>query len=130
MASVTHLGRGPSAAQRIALLWRDPKCVVEGCNAVRTEVDHRIPWAQTHHTRLDELDNVCDHHHDLKTYEGWALVAGSGRRPMVPPDDPRHPGQAAFAHAPLADVTGTAGRVPPAGDSATASPSLFGPEAA
>ena len=34
---------------------------------------------------------VSGYHHDLKTYKGWALVEGSGKRPMVPPDDPRHP---------------------------------------
>ena len=28
---------------------------------------------------------------DLKTRSGWALVHGTGKRPMVPPDDPRHP---------------------------------------
>jgi len=36
---------------------------------------------------------IRDGHHDKKTYDGWALVAGSGKRPMVPPDDPRHPGR-------------------------------------
>jgi hypothetical protein len=34
VAHVTHLGRGPSAAQRVALLWSSPTCTVEG-NAVR-----------------------------------------------------------------------------------------------
>ncbi|HQF95948.1 MAG TPA: hypothetical protein PLS46_17400, partial [Microthrixaceae bacterium] len=33
----------------------------------------------------------CDHHHDLKTLEKWALVPGPGRRPMVAPDHPNHP---------------------------------------
>lgn len=27
----------------------------------------------------------------LKTRHGWALVEGKGKRPLVPPDDPRHP---------------------------------------
>ena len=93
VANLTHLGRGPSAAQRIALLWASPTCAAEGCNAVRTEVDHRVEWAETHHTRLDELDPLCRHHHDRKTYDGWALVEGTGKRPMVPPGDPRHPGR-------------------------------------
>ena len=34
---------------------------------------------------------LCGHHHDLETLFGWALVVGEGKRPMVPPDDPRHP---------------------------------------
>src|SRR5207249_10443659 len=93
VANLTHLGRGPSAAQRIALLWASPTCAVEGCNAVRTQVDHRLGWAETHHTRLDELDPLCEPHHDRKTYDGWALVEGTGKRAMVPPGDPRHPGR-------------------------------------
>ncbi|MGI8758318.1 MAG: HNH endonuclease signature motif containing protein [Acidimicrobiales bacterium] len=117
VANVTHLGRGPSGAQRTAMLWSSPTCVVQGCNAVRTEADHRIPWAQSRHTRLDELDALCGHHHDLKTYEGWALVAGTGRRPMVAPDDPRHPG-----HGPPAG----SGRAPPAGEGTRPPPTLFG----
>jgi hypothetical protein len=89
--NVTHLGRGPTAAQKIALAWASPGCTVEGCWRTRTENDHREPWAQTRHTRLDELDPLCAHHHDLKTRSGWALVEGTGKRPIVPPEHPRHP---------------------------------------
>jgi hypothetical protein len=89
--NVTHLGRGPTAAQKIALAWASPGCIVLGCWRTRTENDHREPWAQTRHTRLDELDPLCTYHHDLKTRFGWALVDGTGKRRMVPPDDPRHP---------------------------------------
>jgi hypothetical protein len=90
--NVTHLGRGPTAAQRAALLWMSPTCSVQGCYRSRTENDHRKPWAQTRHTRLDELDPLCEFHHDLKTRCGYALIPGSGKRAVVPPDDPRHPG--------------------------------------
>jgi len=38
-----------------------------------------------------ETEPLCDLDHDLKTYKGWALVEGKGKRLMVPPDDPRHP---------------------------------------
>jgi hypothetical protein len=55
------------------------------------QLDHRVPWATTKHTRLDELDPLCPHDHDLKTNRGWSLVAGTGRRAIVGPDDPRHP---------------------------------------
>lgn len=91
VANVTHLGRGPSAAQRVALLWSQPGCTVEGCHRRRVEIDHRVPWAETRRTRLGELDALCPAHHDLKTHEGWALVEGAGKRPMVPPDHPAHP---------------------------------------
>ncbi len=90
--NVTHLGRGPTAAQRAALLWLNPTCSVQGCHRARIEWDHRQPWATTRHTRLDELDPLCEFHHELKTRLGHALVAGTGKRPLVPPDDPRHPG--------------------------------------
>jgi hypothetical protein len=89
--NVTHLGRGPTAAQRVALLWASPHCTVEGCARIRVEIDHRVPYAQSGHTRLDELDPLCKHHHDRKHHEGWALVEGTGKRVMIPPGDPRHP---------------------------------------
>ena len=92
--NVTHLGRGPNVAQQMALLWQMPCCSVEGCSRTWVQNDHRVDWATSHHTRLDELDPLCHHHHDLKTRLGWALVAGKGKRAMVPPEDPRHPANA------------------------------------
>jgi hypothetical protein len=91
LAHITHLGRGPSAAQRIALAWTSPGCTVAGCPRTRIEYDHREPWARTRRTRLNQLDPLCEHHHDLKTRHRWALVAGHGKRAIVPPHDPRHP---------------------------------------
>ena len=92
--NVTSLGRGPTAAQKVALLWEQPTCSVERCGRrARLEADHTTgaEWATTRHTRLDELDRLCDQHHDKKTYDGWGLVPGTGVRPMVPPGHPRHP---------------------------------------
>ncbi|HEX4867899.1 MAG TPA: DUF222 domain-containing protein [Acidimicrobiales bacterium] len=96
VAHVTSLTRGPTQAMRYALLWTSPTCVVEGCTRTIVEHDHSFgaEYKDTRHTRLHDLDRVCHTHHDLHTYHGWALVAGSGKRPMVPPDDPAHPGQA------------------------------------
>ena len=92
--NVTHLGRGPNTAQKIALLWQSRACTREGCPRTgRLEYDHKygFEYAKTKHTRIDETEPLCDPDHDLKTYHGWALVDGTGKRPMVPPDDPRHP---------------------------------------
>ena len=89
--NVTHLGRRPSWAQELALLWSQPICSVQGCNCRRVEWDHRTPWANQAETRVDNLDGLCRFHHQLKSLHGWALLSGTGRRPMVPPDDPRHP---------------------------------------
>jgi hypothetical protein len=92
VANVTHLGRSPTVAQQVALWWRSPMCTREGCTRTqRLENDHQLGWTNTHRTRVDEIDPLCEHDHDLKTYYGWELIVGEGRRPMVPPDDPRHP---------------------------------------
>ncbi|MGQ0521482.1 MAG: hypothetical protein ACT4PX_10085, partial [Actinomycetota bacterium] len=99
VATVAHLGRRPSALQASGLEWRDPECAVLGCNAhVRLEADHREDWSRTKVTLLSCTDHLCDHHHDLKTYEGWALVEGTGKRAMVAPGDARHPGNAGQEH--------------------------------
>jgi hypothetical protein len=76
-----------------AMLWTSPTCTVEGCSRTIVEHDHRngAEWATTHCTKLSDLDRLCCGHHDLHTRLGWALVAGTGKRPMVPPDNPRHP---------------------------------------
>ncbi|HEV3355006.1 MAG TPA: hypothetical protein VG076_18895, partial [Acidimicrobiales bacterium] len=94
VVGVAHLGRSHTAAQRSALQWLYPVCAVEGCSALAREIDHRHDWATTHTTLFDDSDPYCRHHHDLKTYEGWGLVDGSGKRAFVPPDDPRHPNHA------------------------------------
>lgn len=98
VANVTYLGRGPSAAQRIALLWQMPRCSRLGCNRqARLQVDHRTPFAKRRVTELGNLDPLCEHDHRLKTTSGWSLVEGTGCRPMVPPDHPDHPAAPARA---------------------------------
>ncbi|HEV3352321.1 MAG TPA: hypothetical protein VG076_05330 [Acidimicrobiales bacterium] len=94
VVGVAHLGRSHTAAQRSALQWLYPVCAVEGCSALAREIDHRHDWTKTHRTLFDDSDPYCRHHHDLKTYEGWGLVEGSGKRAFVSPDDPRHPNHA------------------------------------
>ncbi len=89
--NVTTLSRKASAAMLASLAWRSPGCSVQGCGRTITQIDHRVPYAESRHTTLSELDPLCGHHHDLKTYDGWELVSGTGTRPFVPPDDPRHP---------------------------------------
>jgi Domain of unknown function (DUF222) len=111
VANVTHLGRGPTTAQKIAMMWANPLCSVQGCHRRQIEYDHQKPWAQTKHTRLDELDPLCTFHHDLKTRLHWALVTGKGKRAFVPPDDPRHPSQqpAPARASPAASATSATG---------------------
>jgi hypothetical protein len=92
VVNVAHLGRDPTAFQRTALEWLNPRCRAEGCDrTMGLEVDHRIDWAPTEVTLLGWLEWLCTHHHDLKTTKGWRLVHGKGIRAFVAPDDPRHP---------------------------------------
>jgi hypothetical protein len=93
--NVFHLGRRPTVYQETALDWLSPTCTTEGCyGTVRLETDHREDWARTKVTLLRWLERHCRSCHDRKTRLGWALVHGHGKRPMVPPDDPRHPANA------------------------------------
>ena len=89
---VINPSRRPTEAQRIARLWTDPKCVVQGCDRqINLEYEHRDDFARTRHTVLGESEHMCEHDHDLKTRQNWQLVEGVGRRAFVPPSDPRHP---------------------------------------
>jgi hypothetical protein len=107
VTGVAHLGRQPRAVQDSALECLDPICAREGCSQPWVQRDHRLEWAKSKVTLVDLMDRLCAHDHDLKTRFGWALVAGRGKRPMVPPDDPRHPGPASTA------ATARAGPAPP-----------------
>jgi hypothetical protein len=107
VANVTYLGRCPNAAQDIALLWSQPLCQNIACSNTWIQRDHRDPYAKVRCSELGNFDGLCPHDHALKTYQGWSLVAGTGRRDFVPPDDPRHPNNTRTGQ------HGAAGREPP-----------------
>jgi len=91
VVNTTNLRRSPTMAQRVALWWQSPTCRILGCTRTRRlEIDHHEGWANTHRTELRDLGNLCNHHHDLKTYDGWDF-ADADRRILLAPDDPRHP---------------------------------------
>ncbi len=91
VATVAHLGRRPTAAQRTALEWLGLTCSREGCDRSDVEIDHRFDFSKYKITALWLLDPLCGHDHWLKTVRGWALVRGIGKREMVPPGHPDHP---------------------------------------
>ena len=96
LVGVAHLGRRPNALQQTALQWLYPSCANEACSAqARLDTDHRLDWSRTHFTVLDLLDRLCSHCHALKTRQNWSLVEGRGKRALVPPEDGRHPRNAA-----------------------------------
>jgi len=93
VVGVAHLGRRPNAWQESALEWQYPSCAAQHCpHQAYLETDHRADWARTHVTVLGQLDRLCSRHHAQKTRDNWSLVEGTGKRPFVPPEDPRHPG--------------------------------------
>jgi hypothetical protein len=86
ITKVVHLGRRATALQTTALQADGIRCARLGCG--RTEglqIDHRIDWSRTKHTRLGELDWLCRYDHSLKTLYGWTLEPGTGPRRMLPP---------------------------------------------
>jgi hypothetical protein len=90
--NITHLGRRATARQQVVLDWLGVECTRQGCGATRNlQVDHRVEWARVKVTELANLDWLCVPCHRRKTHQGWALVDGTGTRPMVPPDHPGHP---------------------------------------
>ncbi|MEY2461613.1 MAG: hypothetical protein QOG30_3443, partial [Acidimicrobiaceae bacterium] len=82
--NVTHLGRGPNIAQKIALLWQQPVCIREGCNnTARVEYNHaygveyarRSTLVSTRPTRRATGITIS-----LRTRVGpWSRGPGSGR---------------------------------------------------
>ena len=75
--NVTHLGRGPTTAQKIAVALGATCLSREGCGRrARLEYDHvdGCEYRITTHTKVDELAPLCAPDHDLKTFHGWALV--------------------------------------------------------
>ena len=84
--NVTHLGRRASARQQVVLDLLNIGCSRRGCNATtHLQVDHRVDWAKIKVTELANLDWLCPHDHRLKTYDGWQLEPGTGKRALLPP---------------------------------------------
>ena len=73
VAQVINWARGPTATKSRAARQRAGRCRIGACDHPRLQHDHTIGWAQTHRTVLDELQDLCEHHHDLKTH-GWTIV--------------------------------------------------------
>ena len=73
---LVRFDRSLTAAMRKAIAFRDPTCVVPGCDRKwGTERDHFAEggFAGTRRTQIDELGPLCRPHHLKKTREGWVL---------------------------------------------------------
>ena len=84
VANVTHLGRKPTVAQQVALLWQTPECIVGGCNRTDIEFEHHDDWRAVRRTELANLGGLCHHHHDLKS-RGWRLIREPDRSARLEP---------------------------------------------
>ena len=70
-----RIGRKRKVPDRLkqVLRVRDGTCRFPGCrtNAVISEIDHTIPWAQGGATDHDNLEHLCRRHHMFKTKGFW-----------------------------------------------------------
>jgi hypothetical protein len=96
--TVVHAGRVANALQETAALVRDRgHCIRPSCDLPAREIDHRLDYAATRRTTLDDLGSVCGHDHDNKTRDGhtwrrlpdgtveWVLPDGTVERGRPPP---------------------------------------------
>ncbi len=107
--AVVNLGRKATALQVTALDWINVGCCVTGCNrTARLEIDHSQDWATTLQTILDDIDRMCGHDHDLKTYASWTLGPRQpdGTRHLSPPPDTAGPDPGGTPEAPPPPDTG------------------------
>ncbi|GAB3409823.1 HNH endonuclease signature motif containing protein [Schumannella luteola] len=65
----------PSWAQRRHLRARDQHCRFPGCRqaAIRCELDHTLDHALGGATALSNLAHLCQRHHSMKQFTGWAV---------------------------------------------------------
>lgn len=85
---VAHMGRTIPERLRTALVERDQKCVIAGCDKITClEFDHVTEFARGGPASLANLVRMCSHHHALKTHHGYRLERVGGRWTLIPPDD-------------------------------------------
>ncbi|WP_421121540.1 HNH endonuclease signature motif containing protein [Aquihabitans daechungensis] len=89
VVTVAHHGRGLNAHQRTAIEANGIRCTNIACNRTTAiEIDHRVPYAHDPVTKLDNQDPLCSDCHRIKTHHGHHLEPGTGRRRLLPPDNP------------------------------------------
>lgn len=90
VTTVYSPGRHLPMVIRAALLERDSRCVVPGCDArLGLENDHWVhDYARGGPTTLANLARLCRHHHQLRTHQGFQLEGGPGQWRWVPPLTP------------------------------------------
>ncbi len=93
VTTVYSAGRHVPRRVRSALLLRDPRCVVPGCDArLGLENDHWVTdFAKGGPTALDNLARLCHRHHQDRTHRGFSPPAGRGHLGVDRPRAARGP---------------------------------------
>ena len=118
VTTVYSAGRHVPRRVRSALLLRDPRCVVPGCDArLGLENDHWVTdFAKGGPTALDNLARLCHRHHQDRTHRGFTLrrdgdtwVWTAPEQPVVPkrPKRSKRPGRAGRSSRPRSGPGGT-----------------------
>jgi hypothetical protein len=78
--TVVTMGRYVPRALRVALMARDPVCVVPGCGEAHDLVidQYRTRWSLVGPVGIDNLCRICARHHRMRHLEGYVLEGGPG----------------------------------------------------
>ncbi|MGD0394597.1 MAG: HNH endonuclease signature motif containing protein [Acidimicrobiales bacterium] len=90
VSTVVRLGRHIPAPLMTAILERDQRCVVPGCNRrLGLEFDHwQVAYADGGEMSYDNIARLCSHHHYQRTHQGFVLSRTAGKWCWDPPDHP------------------------------------------
>jgi 5-methylcytosine-specific restriction endonuclease McrA len=93
VTTVYSAGRHIPRRVRSALLLRDPRCVVPGCDArLGLENDHWVTdFAKGGLTALDNLARLCRRHHRDRTHHGFTLGRDGDTWTWTAPEHPVTP---------------------------------------
>ncbi|RZS82709.1 uncharacterized protein DUF222 [Motilibacter rhizosphaerae] len=79
-----------TSAQLKALKARDGGCIVPGCDRVRLEAHHVIPWSKGGLSDISSYVLFCKRHHHIAHEDGWTVEPDPDRPGLFqlrPPDD-------------------------------------------
>jgi hypothetical protein len=90
VSTVVRLGRHIPESLKTAILERDQRCVVPGCNKrLGLEHDHwQVAFADGGEVSYDNIARLCHAHHDQRTHRGFTLAREGGEWRWDPPDHP------------------------------------------
>ncbi len=90
VTTVCRMGRSIPTSLRTAIVERDRRCVVPGCDATKgLEIDHwQVDHAAGGPLSMENLARLCKYHHYLRTHQRFVLSGGPGNWQFDPPEQP------------------------------------------